>query len=306
MPTFHTRAVNRAIDHINNRLDSPPTLRELAGLAHMSPYHFHRTFTTEFGETPMKYIARRRIETAGHRLLQDPDRPVSDIAFTLGFSSMPVFCRTFKHHFGLTAEEFRRKNGKPKSNGGQCPGNTDQRPAAHFAYLCPRRTIQIKGGINMDFTFEVCDRPEMKVVYIRHKGSFRTIGGAFERLMRWSAPRGLLGPAVQTLAVYHDDPEITADENLLVSDACLVVPQEIKTDGEVGFYTVTGGQYAVGRFEIGMEEFRPAWTTLCRLIGENGLQTAEGRHCYELYLNDPQQHPKHKFIVDICLPVVPL
>lgn len=304
-PTPHTRAINRVIDHISHNLHKPFTLEELAGIAHMSPYHFHRTFTAEFGETPMKYVLRRRIESAGHRLLQDRAQPVSNVAYGLGFSSMPVFCRTFKRYFGMTAEEFRRKNGEQDSKNGQSLSNSGQMPVTHFAYLCSRRTIKTKGGKIMDCTFEVRNQPEMKVIYARHKGSFHTIGDAFERLMQWSGPRGLLGPAMQTLAVYHDDPEVAADENLLVSDACLVVPQEVKTDGEIGSYTVTGGKYAVGRFEVGMDEFGHAWSSMCRMVGENGLKTAEGRHFYEIYLNDPQQHPEHKFVIEICIPVTP-
>lgn len=304
-PTPHTRAINRVIDHINHNLHKSFTLEELAGIAHMSPYHFHRTFAAEFGETPMKYVMRRRIESAGHRLLQDRKQPVSNIAYGLGFSSMPVFCRTFKRYFGMTAEEFRRKSGEQDSKNSQSLSNTSQMPATHFAYLSSRRTIKTKGGKTMDCTFEVRNQPEMKVIYARHKGSFHTIGEAFERLMQWSGPRGLLGPAMKTLAVYHDDPEVATDENLLVSDACLVVPQEVKTDGEIGSYTVTGGKYAVGRFAIGMDEFGIAWGSMCRMVGENGLKTAEGRHFYEMYLNDPQQHPEHKFVIEICIPVTP-
>lgn len=93
-PTPHTRAINRVIDHITHNLHETFTLEGLAGIAHISPYHFHRTFAAEFGETPMKYVMRRRIESAGHRLLQDREQPVSNIAYGLGFSSMPVFCRT--------------------------------------------------------------------------------------------------------------------------------------------------------------------------------------------------------------------
>lgn len=304
-PIPHTRAINRVIDHINQNLHEAFTLEGLAGIAHISPYYFHRIFTAEFGETPMKYIARRRIESAGHRLLQDRDQPVCNIAYALGFSSMPVFCRTFKRYFGMTAEEFRRKNGGQESKEGQFLSNPGQMPITHFSYLCSRRTIKTKGGKTMNCTFEVRNQPEMKVIYARHKGSYHLIGEAFERLMQWSGPRGLLAQGMQTLAVYHDDPQITMQESMLVSDACLVVPGEVKTEGDIGSYTVTGGKYAVGRFEIGMDEFGQAWNHMCRLIGENGLKTAEGRHFYELYLNNPQQHPQHKFVIDICIPVTP-
>ncbi|MFC2100121.1 GyrI-like domain-containing protein [Candidatus Bipolaricaulota bacterium] len=44
-----------------------------------------------------------------------------------------------------------------------------------------------------------------------------------------------------------------------------------------------------------------------RLVGEwmpeSGVESDIERMCYELYLNDPEQHPEKRHIVDICEPV---
>jgi AraC family transcriptional regulator of adaptative response/methylated-DNA-[protein]-cysteine methyltransferase len=54
-------AVERAVRLIAEA-DTPPTLTALAEAAHMSPYHFHRTFRKITGTTPARYARAARIE----------------------------------------------------------------------------------------------------------------------------------------------------------------------------------------------------------------------------------------------------
>lgn len=124
--------------------------------------------------------------------------------------------------------------------------------------------------------------------------------------MKWAGPRGLLRfPQTMVLAGYRDDTK-TTDKEKLRSDACITVPEGTKVDGEIGLMTIPGGKFAVGRFEIAANQFGEAWDAL---LGEwmpsSGWQSADGM-CYELYLNDHEQHPQKMFIVDICEPIRPL
>jgi AraC family transcriptional regulator len=124
--------------------------------------------------------------------------------------------------------------------------------------------------------------------------------------MAWSGPRQLLAdPELKMLAVYHDSPDIT-DESKLRSDACITVPEGTDVDGEVLTRDVPGGLFAVGHFEIQPTEYGDAWDKLMgEYLPESGYVPDE-RLCYELYLNDPEQHPEGTHIVDICEPVRPL
>ncbi len=112
-------------------------------------------------------------------------------------------------------------------------------------------------------------------------------------------------PGTETLAVYYDSPE-TVDVSKLHSDACITVPEGTPVDGHVNAMKVPGGRFAVAHVEIDANEYGEAWD---KLIGEwmpdNGVKPDESRLCYELYLNDPNQHPQKKHIVDICEPVLP-
>lgn len=156
----------------------------------------------------------------------------------------------------------------------------------------------------MKFTAEAKKLPERNVACVRHVGPYNQIGKAIERIFAWAGPKGLIRfPTTQALAVYHDDP-CTVDASELRSDACLTVPEGTKADGEVKTMKIPGGLFAVAHVEIAGSEFGDAWDKLVgEWMPENGYAEDDGRLCYELYLNDHQQHPEKKFVVDICEPV---
>ena len=156
----------------------------------------------------------------------------------------------------------------------------------------------------MDYTVEVKDMPEYRVAYIRHTGPYNQIGGVFERLFKWAFAHQLVGPDTVSLGVYHDDPSITPEEKLR-SDACIVAPESVEGSGEISIKLIPPGRYAVMRVEIPVEEIPQAWNELMAWLPESGYQP-DDRPCYEVYLNDPKEHPEGKFIMDICEPVKPL
>jgi AraC-like DNA-binding protein len=66
----------------------------LARIAHVSEAHFIRTFGATFGETPHRYLQRRRVERAMF-LLRETERSVTEICLDVGFASLGTFSRTF-------------------------------------------------------------------------------------------------------------------------------------------------------------------------------------------------------------------
>ena len=108
-PRDYTQQINVVIDHINTHLDQNLDVKSLAGLTHLSPFHFHRIFSDAMGEPLAKYVMRKRLELAAIYLRHDVYKPIAEIAADTGFHSSNVFCRNFKRHFGMTAVEYRRK-----------------------------------------------------------------------------------------------------------------------------------------------------------------------------------------------------
>lgn len=298
----YIRRINNVFDYIEAHLDDDLNLNVLANVATFSPYHFHRIFTALTGETLNDCIKRIRIEKAGRLLLYSQEMPVAEIAAVCGFNSVSVFCRVFKAHFKMSAQEFREKWPNQFSKNGQLDGKNDQQFPLLHDYVCNIKSIK-KGDIMNHF--EIKEMPELKLVYCRHQGAFDQIGNAYGTLMQWAGPRGLLSsPNMKTVTVYHDDPNVT-DPQKVRQSACITVDSDVKTEGEIGNMTVPGGKYAVGRFEIDETGFEKAWNSACIWLSESGYQP-DDRHPYELYHNNHEEHPERKFILDICMPVKPL
>jgi AraC family transcriptional regulator len=72
--------MHRVVEHIDRHLDEPLELETLAGVAHFSPFHFHRLFSAWMGETLGEYVRRRRLEIAAQRLISQPAVPVLQVA----------------------------------------------------------------------------------------------------------------------------------------------------------------------------------------------------------------------------------
>ena len=79
----------------------------LARIAEVSQAHFIRTFRATFGETPHRYLQRRRVERAMF-LLRSSDRSITDICFDVGFNSLGTFSRTFQGIVGQSPSDFRQ------------------------------------------------------------------------------------------------------------------------------------------------------------------------------------------------------
>jgi AraC-like DNA-binding protein len=98
----------RARDAIDRDYSRPLDIPALARIAVVSEAHFIRTFRATFGETPHRYLQRRRVERA-MAMLRNTDRSVTDICFAVGFSSLGTFSRTFSGIVGRSPSAFRRQ-----------------------------------------------------------------------------------------------------------------------------------------------------------------------------------------------------
>ena len=104
------RRMLRARDAMDRAYAEPLDIPALARIAHVSDAHFTRTFRATFGETPHRYLQRRRIERAMF-LLRETDRSVTDICLEVGFTSLGTFTRTFHEIAGQPATAYRRADG---------------------------------------------------------------------------------------------------------------------------------------------------------------------------------------------------
>lgn len=99
------RAVEAAL-WLQDHAHEPLTLADSAAAAGLSTYHFLRLFTRVLGVTPHQYLVRTRLRRAA-RLLQEPQRRVTDIAYEVGFADLSNFVRSFHRAAGASPAQFR-------------------------------------------------------------------------------------------------------------------------------------------------------------------------------------------------------
>jgi AraC family transcriptional regulator len=307
--------LNRVQDYIEAHLGEELTLEELARVACFSKYHFHRLFRSLAGESLGRFVQRLRLERAASCLSQEPTKPVTQVACDCGFGSPAAFTRSFREHFHCSPTAYRRDSARRK------PGQTDRNlgmATGNLGNALPPASVHIEyhpktevWRIDMDTTqriVEVREVPAMTVAYVRHVGPYKGDPKLFERLFgrlfRWAGPRGLVrGEETKTLIIYHDNPEITAEEKLRVS-VCLSVPAGTSGEGEVGILEIPSGRYAVTRFQLGQDEFQQAWDWVYGTWLPDSGYAPDDRPCFEVY-PEPRR-PDGMFVVDINAPVRPL
>ena len=103
LPMYRLRHV---VDYIQANLAEDNSLQALADLAHVSPFHFCRSFKQSTGQSPHRYILQLRIEEA-QRLLKKTTLAISDVANRLGFSDQSHFTMVFRKLVGTTPARWR-------------------------------------------------------------------------------------------------------------------------------------------------------------------------------------------------------
>lgn len=181
-------------------------MQTLAGVAHFSPWHFHRVFQAMTGETLADCVRRLRLEAAAQRLITRPAESALSVALDLGFGSAEAFTRAFKAHFGIPPAAWRR--------GGWHDWTARQRGELRKIHQALRKQDQAAPralrnhpidqpaglaniddeGVNMQV--EIKTLPAGRLAYLRHIGPYGdpAIGRVRERFGRWCAQRGLLEP----------------------------------------------------------------------------------------------------------------
>lgn len=98
----------RARDRMDRHYAEPLDIPALAAVAGCSEAHFIRTFRAVFGETPHRYLQRRRVERA--MALLRGNRSVTDVCFDVGFNSLGTFSRTFAAIVGVSPSIYQKRS----------------------------------------------------------------------------------------------------------------------------------------------------------------------------------------------------
>ena len=312
--------VNAAMDYVEANLGDELTVERLAEVAHFSPFHFHRIFSAVTGETIGAFVARVRIERAATLLSAHPHRPVTDIALETGFASPSSFSRAFRETYGTSPTEWRtsgRQGYERRSDDPSADASVETLASrGRFGVSGTRLSVEtgrtiwdVDAGSLGSVTVRVEPMAQTEVAYVRYTGRYQGMGDVFKelytRLLTWAEPRGFVAPNTPLLNVYHDDPSLTADERLRVS-ACIPVPSDTAAEGDIGRMAIPAGDVAVGRFELGNDDYPEAWYAMAGgWLPDSGYEP-DDRLPFERYLIGREARREDAEVMDIGIPVRPL
>jgi AraC-like DNA-binding protein len=105
-PIHHHGRMTEVLRYMAAHSAAPHKIAGLARMAHLSPYHFLRSFKATTGVTPHQWLLRARLRDAAERLVET-NTPVTDIALDVGFEDLSNFTRSFRAEFDASPREFR-------------------------------------------------------------------------------------------------------------------------------------------------------------------------------------------------------
>ncbi|MFT3880497.1 MAG: GyrI-like domain-containing protein [Gemmatales bacterium] len=287
--------INQVIDHITSHYAEPLRLKHLARLAHFSPYHFHRLFSSFVGEPLYAFILRLRLEKAIALMQHGSKTTLTDIALRTGFASSSDFSRAFRQRYGFSPRGYSRERLLQDSKIRQ---DLQHNTHYHLSKL-PTKT-------NTDrFRVRLVDQPRQQIAYVRviDTSNMKKLIEAFHQLMNWGKAQGLV-PGAQLIGMSKDNPEITPMTHYQF-DWCLAVPERVKPSSEVSGGVIPANRYAIVYSHGDAHKEYRAWKYLYdSWLPDSGYEPADSP-ALERYRSYPSlDNPM--FDIDCCLPVQPL
>lgn len=287
--------INRVIDYITSHLAEPLRLQHLARLAHFSPYHFHRLFSSFVGEPLYAFILRLRLEKAIALMQHGSKTTLTDIALRTGFASSSDFSRAFKQRYGFSPRGYSRERLLQDSKIRQ-----DLQLNTHY------HLSKLPAKSNSDrFRVRLVDQPRQRIAYVRviNTTNMKKFLEAYHRLMKSGKAQGLV-PGSQLIGMSRDNPDITPMTHYQF-DWCLVVPEGMKPRGAVSEGLIPTHRYAVIYSHGDTSKEYRAWKYLYESwLPGSGYEPA-GSPALEMYRSYPN-FESSMFNLDCYLPIQPL
>jgi AraC family transcriptional regulator len=293
-------SVNKALQYMDENLDTDLSLDKVSKIACFSPYHFHRIFKTVTNETLNAYITRKRVEKIATVLIRKPEVSITALSVQYGFNSNSSLTRAFKKYYSISPSEFRQQSSSRFSKISKIKSKNGQELVVFGEYICS--IDNLKDWIEMNAKIEIKEIAKLELAYVTSIGH-RGIASAYDTLVKWAIPLGLLqNPKAKMVTIYHDSFKTTDPEKLRIS-ACITLAEPIKTTGNIGKTSIEKGKFIVGSFVIALNEFEKSWNGLFVWMADNGYKKAD-REPFEIYHNDYRTHPEKKAMVDFYIPIL--
>lgn len=275
---YHNR-IQRVHAAIHADPSAEHSLDDLADVAALSRFHFHRVFTAMTGETVADAVRRIRLKRAA-LALRGGDASVAEVGRAHGYPNPGSFSRAFRAAYGRSPSQFRK-------------AREEQALPTYLAF---------KQGDPAMYPVTLSDQLARSVIGIAHRGPYPRMGETFQRLSDRLAAAGLWPQVRAMIAVYLDDPAIVAPDKLRGMAAVAV---NGAAEAPRGFTTLVlvGGRYAVMRVSGPYAGLAAAYDWLYGTWLPHSGETPRDAPCYEQYVNTPLDTAPEDLRTDIFLPL---
>lgn len=272
------KAINYAVDYINEHLSESINLYDLANVVHISSFHFHRIFKALLGESPGGYIQRLRMEKAVFKL-QTTRMTLTEIAEQTGYQSPHALSKAFKKFFGVSPSAYRAQ-----------PSDLSM-PIVEPEFLVVEpeiKEIKLKEVMALQVTnpFE-------------HKDAFVH---AWRKLTRFMGVNGIPDAAHEYLSLSRDVSTITQPEKCR-KYVCITSDGSIKPKGEVGKQAIAGGLYAIFTHKGPYPDLESMYCAIYRNWIPKSNYELRDVAFFEKYLNTPDVVPQEELLTEVYIPV---
>lgn len=272
--------MGRVTAYIHDHLEDALDLAQLAELAHMSPFHWHRVYHALYGETIATTVRRARLSRASG-YLANSQLPVAEVARLCGYPNTQSFSRAFRSAYSSSPSRYREQG---------------------------RHTIFREGGAQpLSAGYEVTVRfvPEVELAGIEQRGSYMRIGKAFETCFGQFSAHALMRPDTRWMAVYQDDPASVPERQLSACAGLSLPPDGARICAPLVNFTLGGCHCAILNHQGPYATMAAAYQWLYgQWLVNSGLEPLD-RPVFEEYLNNPRDTAPANLLSRIYLPVHP-
>ncbi|SRR5579872_1471749 len=288
----YTQRINRVIDYIRGNLDRQMKLEELAKVACLSEFHFHRIFGAVSGETLKDFTSRLRLEKAA-RLLRYSDQKLTHIALDCGFSSSATFSRAFRSGYETSPSQFRKSGGEIKKSK-ICK---ELFPAQE--YLLPMSAEEKR----VAFPVRLIDVPERQVAYIRVTNAFEMerVLTALKTMIEWAKSQDIFSQGI-LFGMSVDDPHVTP-KPLYRYEVCFASSSPFKCMEGMSKLKMPAMRYAVTKVSGDIRRVTTATDYLFRGWLINSDYEPEHAPGLEIFLDKENAMDWSHFELELCIPV---
>ncbi len=287
----YAQRINRVIDYLRGNLGRPVKLKELARVACLSEFHFHRIFGAVSGETLNNFTNRLRLEKAA-RLLRYSDHRVTDIALDCGFSSSATFSRAFRSGYETSPSEFRKSGEIKKSK------------------ICKELFPKDEYGLPMSaeekraaFPVRLIEIPERQVGYIRVTNAFDLdrVLAAVKTIIEWAKSQDIFSQGT-LFGMTVDDPHVSPMHLYRYVD-CLASSSPFKCRDGMSKLKMPAMRYAAIKVSGDLHKVATAWDYLYRDWLIKSAYEPEHAPALEVFLDKERATDWSHFELELCLPV---